>query len=138
MAGVVRPMAAAMKPLSFSAGSKVAQRSFASVAKKQESIGGIRAQISRRQDLVARECRRGYADLKPTVEGTKRKGWRVLRWTWRITYLSLIGGLAYGSYGIYVNRHPIDQQAPDPNKKTLVVLGKRACCDYIDCIRINY
>lgn len=121
MAGVARPMSAAMRPLSFGAGKAVAQRSFAS-ATKQQSIASVRAQVLRQG--LRQEFRRGYADVKPTVQGTKKKGFRFLRWTWRITYLSLIGGLVWGSYGIYVNRNPVDQQAPDPNKKTLVVLGK--------------
>jgi len=48
---------------------------------------------------------------------------RFLRWTWRITYLSVLGSLAYTGYGIYVNRNPVEQAQPDPTKKTLVVLG---------------
>jgi hypothetical protein len=42
---------------------------------------------------------------------------------WRITYLSALGGLVYVSYGIYLSKHPMEQHAPDPKKKTLVVLG---------------
>ena len=55
----------------------------------------------------------------------KKKGWRFLRWTWRLTYLSAIAGFAWMCYGIYVNRTPADQAEPDPNKKTLVVLGRQ-------------
>jgi NADH:ubiquinone reductase (non-electrogenic) len=29
-------------------------------------------------------------------------------------------------YGIYQGKHPVEQHAPDPNKKTLVVLGMGA------------
>ena len=51
----------------------------------------------------------------------------VLRWAWRLTYLSTIGMLGFTAYGIYVNRNPIEQQEPDPSKKTLVVLGRFQC-----------
>ncbi|KAH6882988.1 hypothetical protein BKA58DRAFT_416844 [Alternaria rosae] len=53
----------------------------------------------------------------------KPKRFRLLRWTWRLTYLSAIAGLGYVGYGIYETRNPADQPPPDPSKKTLVVLG---------------
>ena len=58
---------------------------------------------------------------KPPVLPKKR--FRFLRWTWRISYLSAIAGAAYVGYGIWEMRNPEDQPAPDPKKKTLVVLG---------------
>lgn len=61
------------------------------------------------------------------MKPAKKSRWGVLKWTWRLTYLSVLGGLAYTSYGIYLNRNPVDQQAPDPTKKTLVVLGMLRC-----------
>lgn len=66
--------------------------------------------------------RRAYADAAPKTE-VKKKGFRFLRWTWRLTWLSAVAGLGYISYGIYQMRNPDDQPAPDPNKKTLVILG---------------
>lgn len=48
----------------------------------------------------------------------------MLRLLWRLTYLSALGGLGYIGYGIYESRMPPEQAEPDPNKKTLVVLGK--------------
>jgi NADH:ubiquinone reductase (non-electrogenic) len=42
-----------------------------------------------------------------------------------LTYLSLLGGLGYVGYGIYINRNPVEQAEADPTKKTLVVLGKK-------------
>ncbi|KAK7529460.1 external NADH-ubiquinone oxidoreductase 1 mitochondrial precursor [Phyllosticta citribraziliensis] len=66
--------------------------------------------------------RRAYADVPPKTEA-KKKGFRFLRWTWRLTWLSAIAGLGYISYGIYQMRNPDDQPAPDPTKKTLVILG---------------
>jgi NADH:ubiquinone reductase (non-electrogenic) len=52
-------------------------------------------------------------------------------WTWRLTYLSTLGGVAYLGYGIWVLRHPVEQEEPDPKKKTLVVLGT---CDAIESL----
>lgn len=53
----------------------------------------------------------------------KKRKIRVFRWLWRFSYLYVIGGLVYIVYDGYVARHPEDQFTPDPNKKTLVVLG---------------
>lgn len=57
----------------------------------------------------------------PKKRGTFRA---VLRWSWRLTYISAIAGLAYVGYGIYIMRFPEDQEDPDPSKKTLVILGE--------------
>ncbi|MCJ1377057.1 NADH:ubiquinone oxidoreductase, partial [Xylographa soralifera] len=65
--------------------------------------------------------RRSYADTLSPV--TKRRGRGFFRWTWRLTYLSAIGGTAYLAYNIYTLRTPQEQFDPDPSKKTLVVLG---------------
>ncbi|KAL0253093.1 NADH:ubiquinone oxidoreductase [Diplodia seriata] len=53
----------------------------------------------------------------------KKKGFRMLRWLWRATYVSAIVGIGYAGYGIYDMRNPPDQLQPDPKKKTLVILG---------------
>ena len=45
------------------------------------------------------------------------------RWLWRLTYLSTLGGMGYVGYMVWLDRHPAEQLEPDPNKKTLVVLG---------------
>ncbi|KAH7132626.1 external NADH-ubiquinone oxidoreductase 1 mitochondrial precursor [Dendryphion nanum] len=75
------------------------------------------SQISLRQSIR----RQSTETPKPAP---KKKGFRLLRWTWRLTYLSVIGGLAYVGYGIYEMRNPDDHQPPpDPSKKTLVILG---------------
>lgn len=52
-----------------------------------------------------------------------RRGLRVLKWVWRATYVSVLGALAFVGYEIYTLQYPADQAEPDPNKKTLVVLG---------------
>lgn len=75
--------------------------------------------------LNRQQLRRGYADQipVPTEKQVKKRGWGFLKWTWRITYVSVIGGLAWTAYNIYHDRNPEVQHDPDPNKKTLVVLG---------------
>lgn len=60
----------------------------------------------------------------PPPSPKPKRRFRVLRWAWRLTYLSAFFGLAYVGYGIYVTRNPNDQIEPDPSKKTLVILGK--------------
>lgn len=57
---------------------------------------------------------------KPKPRGVIRS---MLVWSWRGLYLSALGGLVYLGYGIWIMRHPIEQMEPDPNKKTLVILG---------------
>ena len=57
----------------------------------------------------------------PKKRGTFRT---ILRWSWRLAYISTIAGLVYVGYGIYLMRNPVDQEEPDPNKKTLVILGE--------------
>lgn len=65
--------------------------------------------------------RRSYADV--VTPKIKRRGRNILRWTWRLTYLSAIGGLVYLGYTIYDGQTPTEQIAADPTKKTLVILG---------------
>ncbi|KAF4551100.1 Pyridine nucleotide-disulfide oxidoreductase-like protein 1 [Elsinoe fawcettii] len=62
---------------------------------------------------------RAYADVPPPPKKRISK----LKLLWRLTYLSALAGLGYMGYGIYESRMPAEQQEPDPNKKTLVVLG---------------
>ncbi|KAF2429150.1 FAD/NAD(P)-binding domain-containing protein [Tothia fuscella] len=72
--------------------------------------------------LLRQSFRRTESTQAPIVK--KSSGFRTfLRWTWRLTYLSALGGTAYVCYGIWESRHPPDQSDPDPSKKTLVVLG---------------
>lgn len=82
-------------------------------------------QVLSRQSLIYSQSRRAYADQPVVKEKTKRRGRGFLRWTWRITYLSALGGLAFVAWNIYDQKYPEDQAAPDPNAKTLVVLGMR-------------
>ncbi|KAI9678697.1 MAG: NADH:ubiquinone oxidoreductase [Caeruleum heppii] len=48
---------------------------------------------------------------------------RLFRWTWRLAYLSAIGGLGALAYSTYTLRNPAEQFEPDADKKTLVILG---------------
>jgi NADH:ubiquinone reductase (non-electrogenic) len=74
--------------------------------------------------------RRGYAEQKvgaPVAElapANKPRRFRALRWIWRATYLSLLGGVGYLAYTVYDLRHPEDQFEPDPSKQNLVILGE--------------
>lgn len=80
--------------------------------------------------------RRGYAESKEAPAGVplgpvvnnapqpRRSRFRPLKWAWRATYLTVIGGAVYLGYGVYELRHPDEQVAPDPTKQTLVILGK--------------
>lgn len=76
----------------------------------------IRQQTSR--SALQQSFRRSYADVAP-----KRRKAGFFRWTWRLTYLSTIGGLGYLAYLIYDLRTPDEQYEPDSKKKTLVILG---------------
>lgn len=66
--------------------------------------------------------RRAYADEAPKPKPGKLR--RTFRWAWRLTYLSALGLVGYTAYDIYVDRYPDEQFKPDPNKKTLVILGE--------------
>lgn len=81
------------------------------------------AHTPRAAQVVARQFRRGYADAAPKAPVKKRK-LRVFRWLGRLIVLGALGSLGYIIYDGYNARHPDDQFSPDPNKKTLVVLGK--------------
>lgn len=80
-----------------------------------------RSGVSNKLQSVARQSRRQYADA---AAAKKPRRFRTLRWIWRLTYLSAVGGVAYVGYGIYLDRHPEAQYEPDPSKKTLVILGE--------------
>ncbi|PSS03739.1 FAD/NAD(P)-binding domain-containing protein [Coniella lustricola] len=63
------------------------------------------------------------APLPPPKKAKTGKLRKTLRWTWRLTYLSLLGTVAYVSYEVWDSRNPDNQVIPDPSKKTLVILG---------------
>ncbi|KAL8971043.1 MAG: hypothetical protein Q9183_001239 [Haloplaca sp. 2 TL-2023] len=86
---------------------------------RQSSRAAIKSSIPKTP--LQQTSRRSYADSVSPV--TKRRGRGFFRWTWRLTYLSAIGGVGYLAYNIYLLRSPSEQYNPDPSKKTLVVLG---------------
>ncbi|KAF2168229.1 hypothetical protein M409DRAFT_21669 [Zasmidium cellare ATCC 36951] len=115
----VRPLAAVSASIGLKRGFATAQRSFDKTPFQQSLRAGSKLD---KQQLRA-GFRRGFADKLPNKEQVKKRSWGVLKWTWRLTYLSVLGGLGYTAYGIWQNRNPVEQQEPDPTKKTLVVLG---------------
>jgi NADH:ubiquinone reductase (non-electrogenic) len=103
----------------------------APIAARRSLTSLVRTSLPKRQLLLPQaslqqSSRRTYADapsvnLSPPPKPKKR--FRFLRWVWRITYISVLGGAAYLTWQIYDFRNPAHQVEPDPNKKTLVILG---------------
>ena len=86
-----------------------------------------RPALTSRNVSVSRQLRRAHTEAAAPLPTPKKKGFRTLRWIWRLTYLSAFGGLVYVGYGIYEDRNPDPQTEPDPTKKTLVILGEPGC-----------
>jgi NADH:ubiquinone reductase (non-electrogenic) len=114
MAPNMRPLAAANVLSQVTRRAYTTQRPSLIANRAQWTPRPIQSQITLRQTI-----RQQSSDAKP-----KAKRFRLLRWTWRLTYLSALGGLGYVGYGIYESRNPEEQPPPDPSKKTLVVLGE--------------
>ncbi|KAI9687929.1 MAG: NADH:ubiquinone oxidoreductase [Bathelium mastoideum] len=102
------------------------------VARSRPATANALTRAPGSRPFLRQRFQRGYAEhaeqrpgagSSATQQTTKRRGFPIFRWLWRLTYLSALGGLGYVGYGIYVSRNPEDQAEPDPNKKTLVVLG---------------
>lgn len=104
----------------------VASRILTSSARSLTSASSKQPFNANKTRPVVRQFQRQYSDAPPPppkkpASGILRKA---AKWTWRLTYLSILGSLAYVAYDVYEDRHPITQVAPDPSKKTLVILGK--------------
>lgn len=112
-------MAAPIRPLAAQA-QMAARRAYTT---QRPSPIALRAQWTPRptHSHMARRHAIRQQSTAPAPKPTKR--FRLLRWTWRLTYLSAIAAVGYVGYGIYETRNPADQPPPDPSKKTLVVLG---------------
>lgn len=119
MAPIMRPFAAAN--LVAQARAYSTQRPSLVASRARWTPRPVQAQLALRQSL--RQSARQQSSLTPDKQQAKKGGFRVLRWTWRLTWVSALAGLAYVGYGIYETRNPVDQPPPDPQKKTLVVLG---------------
>lgn len=73
-----------------------------------------------KQHAVTRQVRRSSDEAPRRKPGAVRL---TFRWLWRLTYLSVLGYAGYVGWNIYYDRNPPPQNPPDPNKKTLVILG---------------
>jgi NADH:ubiquinone reductase (non-electrogenic) len=98
----------------------VAQRSFATSNRALFSHARPSSRVNIDKSKIQQIARRTYADVAPVK---KPRRFRLLRWTWRLTYLSLLAGTAYLGYEVWELRHPEEQFEPDPTKKNLVILG---------------
>lgn len=117
------------------AGSSLAIRSMAtmqlpSVSRRTISTSSaLRTKLLRPTSFSQPSCitRRTYADAAPTPVPNPapkpKKRFRLLRWSWRLTWLAGIGLTGALGYSIYSLRHPEEQFEVDPDKKTLVILG---------------
>lgn len=120
--------------------SKLATRQFGTAARMQQhsavasrilnpstrslTTATSRQPLNSRIRPVARQSQRQYSDAPPPPPKKPGKLKRTVKWTWRLTYLSILGTIAYVSYEVWDSRHPEPQVNPDPTKKTLVILGK--------------
>lgn len=78
-------------------------------------------QAIKHQQTLTRQIRKASTEDAP-----RRKPGAIrltFRWLWRLTYLSVLGYMGYVGYEVYHDRNPPPQNPPDPNKKTLVILG---------------
>ncbi|KAI9758987.1 MAG: External alternative NADH-ubiquinone oxidoreductase mitochondrial [Chaenotheca gracillima] len=126
-------MANAMKPFMASSAFGIrhcARRTLATASRRSFATPSARLSSSRPTKTLASfqsSFRRTYADAAgptgPVSPKTKKRGFSVLRWLWRLTYLSALGGIGVLAYEIYDQRHPNEQFDPDTDKKTLVILG---------------
>ncbi|KAM0249805.1 hypothetical protein ACHAP5_002674 [Fusarium lateritium] len=119
MASSARAMTALSRVGQMAPSSRIATRALSTVSKTS-----ARPSVAMKLNNTGRIAfRRAYADEAPKPKPRIGKIRRTLRWTWRITYLSLGALVGYTCYVIYDDRHPQEQYQPDPSKKTLVVLG---------------
>ena len=108
-------------PVTSRALSTVSQTAF-----RNSSLRTIARPSRLNKSALQQNFRRTYADAPAanlSPEPRPKRRFRFFRWTWRLTYLSAIGGTGYFTYQIWQLRHPDDQFEPDPSKKTLVILG---------------
>ncbi|KAI0023238.1 hypothetical protein F4780DRAFT_103187 [Xylariomycetidae sp. FL0641] len=70
---------------------------------------------------VSRQFARSYADAAPKKKPGKIR--TTFKWLRRAVYLSLLGIAGIAIYDGYLDRFPDEQFVPDPQKKTLVILG---------------
>lgn len=75
--------------------------------------------------------RRTYAaaatPTSPSPAPKPKRRFGLFKWLYRLTLLSILGGVGALGYSVYTLRHPAEQSPPDPSKKTLVILGVFFC-----------
>ncbi|CAG8957195.1 hypothetical protein HYFRA_00009396 [Hymenoscyphus fraxineus] len=102
--------------------SNAMRRNFAASASPRSFVTRARPILSNQNCDLQKSFRRAYADVAP-APAKNPKRFRYFKFLWRVTYLSMIAGVAYLGYGVWELRHPEEQFEPDPNKKNLVILG---------------
>ena len=129
------PVMACRTPLALSLAS---HRSLLSLRTRRPAPSILSTQsVALPRSILQQSFRRAYTDAAPAAAPAAavatpsaapapkpKRRFRFFRWVWRITYLSALGFVGYLSYMIYDLRNPSDQVEPDPNKKTLVILGE--------------
>lgn len=89
------------------------------------SSSAILSSTARAFQPAAHQFARTYAAAAaPSPKKKPGKIRTTFKWLWRTTYLSIIFGIGAVIYDGYVDRNPDDQFTPDPEKKTLVILGE--------------
>jgi len=117
-----------------------AGRAFATAAKSQLAFtcATPRSQNVFDPNKLRQSFRRSYAEsTSPIAQVKKPRRFRVLRWLWRATYISTLGGLGYIAYGVYEGRHPEEQQFVDPSKQNLVILGMPVASVFLSSLLIE-
>ena len=118
---------AALRPLALaSRGIAPLSRAFSTLSRR--ALTPARPRALTRPTFSKVQLRQSFRRHQSSESGKKVKPKRgtfrtILLWTWRLTYLSAVGGVVYVGYGIWQLRHPVEQLPPDSNKKTLVILG---------------
>lgn len=107
--------------------SPVARRSLSTLSRRPSHYFQPLRHTSLPNPAFQRSFRRAYADapIAPPQSPKPKRRFRVFRWMYRLTLLSLLGGAGALGYNVYSLRNPADQEQPDPSKKTLVILGAR-------------
>ena len=80
-------------------------------------------QQAAKQQTLARQIRRASDEAPRPKKSGPGPVRLTFRWLWRLTYLSALGYIGYVGWTVYHDRNPPPQNPPDPNKKTLVILG---------------
>lgn len=116
-------------------GVPAAVRSISSFAIRQRPSSLNIHRVGLRQTALLQPFRRAYVDTTTTTQAPQvtlsptpkpKKRFRIFRFLWRLTYLSVLAGVAWLGYSIWYLRNPAVQFDPDPSKKTLVILGLHA------------